>query len=309
MPVRLLTLTLNPAIDLASSAETVEPTHKIRTSGEHIDPGGGGINVARVLHALGGDVTALILAGGVTGHLIDELLTQVGVPRQVLPMAGRTRISMTVLDRSTRLEYRFVPEGPVVTEAEWRAALSALERAEGEWVIASGSIPRGVPDDIYARAARIATSRRQRFVLDTSGPALRAALHSGVYLIKPSLRELEVLVGRRLPDRQAQEQEAVRLVRSGAAEMVAVTLGGEGALLATAEGVIMIPALSGPVRSAVGAGDAFLAGMVLSLSRGENPADALAWGIATGTAAVAEIGTARVTLPAVQAQHARLKTA
>jgi 6-phosphofructokinase 2 len=307
MRPRLLTLTLNPAVDLASTASKVEPTHKIRTRDEHIDPGGGGINVSRVLHAVGEDTLALVLCGGVTGHLIQELLDEAGVPREVFPMQGRTRISMTVHDDASGHEYRFVPEGPLVSDAEWHAVLAALEREDGEWLIASGSVPRGMPADIYAQVARIAARRGQRFVLDTSGAALHAAMYAGIDLMKPSLRELESLVGHTLETKEKQAEEAMALVRAGAARMIAVTLGAEGAILATESGVFALPALPGPVRSAVGAGDAFLAGMVRALARGHSPESALGWGIATGTASVACIGTARVTAPAVEAEYRRME--
>src|SRR5271165_4889008 len=104
---RIVTLTLNPALDLVSQAEAVRPVRKIRTTGDHVDPGGGGINVARVLHALGGETLAVIATGGVTGRYIESLLDEAGVPWRAVPIQGRTRISLTVLDRSTGLDYRF----------------------------------------------------------------------------------------------------------------------------------------------------------------------------------------------------------
>lgn len=303
---RLVTLTLNPALDFATSAQTVRPTHKIRTFGEHLDPGGGGINVARVVHELGGAVQAILLAGGTTGQLVAELLAEAGVPHQVVPTRGRTRISLTVIEQSTGLEYRFVPEGPVLTETEWQAVLDLLETVEGDWLVASGSIPRGVPVDIYARVARIAARRGQRFVLDTSGPALQAALGSGIELLKPSLGELEALLGRPLRDAAAQEAEAAALVRAGAARMVALTLGREGAVLATADGILRLKPEETDVQSAVGAGDSFLGAMALAFARGEAPVQALAWGIAAGSAAISGIGTARLTRADVEARYRAL---
>lgn len=303
---RIVTLTLNPALDFATSAETVRPTHKIRTFGEHLDPGGGGINVARVVHELGGDVHAILLAGGTTGQLVAELLTEAGVPHTVLPTRGRTRISLTVVEQSSGLEYRFVPEGPELAEAEWRGALDLLETVPGDWLVASGSVPRGVPADIYAQIARIAARRGQPFVLDTSGPALAAALGSGITLLKPSLGELQALLGRKLADAAAQEAEARALVDEGAARMVALTLGREGAVLATQEGVLRLKPEQAEVRSAVGAGDSFLGAMALSLARGEAPREALTWGIAAGTAAIGGIGTARLTRAEVVARYRAL---
>jgi len=300
---RIVTLTLNPAIDLATTAPAVRPTHKIRTTGEHVDPGGGGINVARVVHALGGDALAVLAAGGATGRFLTELLEEAGVPYRAVPIAGRTRVSFAVRALDSGAEYRFVPDGPLLSEVEWQATLAALDAAEGGFVVASGSLPPGVPADAYATAARAAAARGRRFVLDTSGPALRAALGAGIALLKPSLGELESLVGRPLPDPAAQEAEALALVRAGAARMVAVSLGAAGAILATDAGVLRRPALVGPVQSAVGAGDAFLAAMVLALAREAAPAEALDWGIAAGAAAVAGVGTARLRREDVTARY------
>lgn len=302
----IATLTLNPAVDFASTAAALRPIHKIRTSSEQIDPGGGGITVARVIHALGGQTLAVHTAGGAIGQLLAQMLEEAGVPHCAVPIAGRTRITFTVHEAETGREYRFVPAGPDLAEAEWHAALAALATTECGYVVASGSLPPGVPADAYAQAARQASARGQHFVLDSSGPALRAALGHGIDLMKPSLEELETLVGRPLPDPAAQEEEAMALVREGAARMVAVSLGAEGAILATRSGVLRRKALAGPVHSAVGAGDAFLAAMVLALARDAGPAEALDWGIAAGAAAVARPGTARIGSEEVAACYRRL---
>ncbi len=307
MSPRLITLTLNPALDLAADADAVVPTHKIRMHHEHADPGGGGVNVARVIHELGGDVLAVLAAGGASGRVLEEMLDEARVARCSVQIQGRTRVSLNVLDSSSGLEYRFVPEGPTLSDAEFGAFLAAAQAAEGEWVIASGSLPHGVPEDAYARLARIAADREQRFVLDTSGKALRLALkQGGLALVKPSLGELELLVGRKLIDPAAQDAEAMALVRSGAARLVAVTLGQQGALLATPDGVLRLPGMDVPMHSSVGAGDAFLGAAALSLARGGSPAEALAWGTAAGTTAIACAGTARLRRVEVEERYLQL---
>lgn len=294
MRAQIVTLTLNPAVDLASTAAAVRPTHKIRTFDERLDPGGGGINVARVVHALGGDALALIMTGGVTGRLVEELLDEAGVRWHALPIRGRTRISLNVHDRQTDLEYRFVPEGPNVEADEWHAVLDILRNVEAEWIVASGSLPRGVPTDFYGQTAAIAAKRGQKFVLDTSGAALRAAMGHGLELLKLSLGELEFLIDHQLPDPQSREEAVASLIGSGAARMIAVSLGPEGAVLGTGDGIRRLPAVPVQERSAVGAGDSFLAGLVLGLARGMSQRDALAFGVAAGAAAVATYGTAQV---------------
>ena len=149
MSGRIVTVTLNPALDLQSSADVVRPVHKIRTSDDRVDPGGGGINVARVVHELGGDALALITVGGITGHYIEDLLDEAGVNRIPVPIAGRNRISLTVLERASGLAYRFVPQGPHLAENEWHDVLDRLEAVEACWIVASGSLPPGAPPDAY----------------------------------------------------------------------------------------------------------------------------------------------------------------
>jgi 6-phosphofructokinase 2 len=290
----IVTLTLNPAVDLSCMTDAVMPTHKVRTSEEQYDPGGGGINVARVIHILGYSVLALVMTGGVTGRLLEELLDEEGVPWQALPIRGRNRISLNVHDRDSGLEYRFVPAGPHVDPTECSAALKVLEEIDAEWIIASGSLPPGVPTDFYARAADIAFRRGQKFVLDTSGPALLAVKGHGMELFKLSLRELESLAGHELPDARSQDTEVDLLIRSGTARKIAVSLGQDGALMGTKYGISRVPAIKVKQRGAVGAGDAFLAGIVLGLSRGLSDLQALSFGNAAGAAAVATYGTVRV---------------
>ncbi len=291
----IVTVTMNPTIDIAAQAQSVRPTHKLRTFAERQDPGGGGINVSNVLRALGCRTKALLLAGGSTGHLLDELLADRGIDRHVVPIGGRTRTSHTVTDASNGNEYRFIAQGPTVTEAEWSAVLAAVQDVEAGWLIASGSLPPGVPEDFYARLAAAARERGLRFVLDTSGPALRAGLlgaSGAVTLVKSSLSELETIVGRKLPGAAEQEAAAVELVRGGRTRLFAVTYGENGAMLATENGTLRLPALEVVVNGTVGAGDSFLAGMVMALSEGRTPEDALAWGVASGGAAVTIPGTA-----------------
>ena len=292
----VLTLTLNPTIDSACEAERVFPTHKIRTHGERYDPGGGGINVARVLARLGERVEVIYLAGGSTGALLDELLVDRGIERHRIPIRDHTRMSLTVYERATGQEFRFVPEGPLVSEDEWQAALdhchAELSTRPGGWLVASGSLPRGVPADFFARLSRLLVPLGVRLVLDTSGEALVAALaEGGLYLVKPSHGEFEALVGRKLASPAEIGEAAMDFVRAGKAAHVAVTLGHEGAVLAHAGGVVIRPGAKVEVRSATGAGDSFVAGMVHGFLRGEDAPAAFGWGMAAGTAAVLSPGT------------------
>lgn len=288
---RIVTLTLNPAIDGAAEAEQVQPIRKIRTWAERYDPGGGGINAARVIEELGGAALAIYLSGGATGPILDDLVQASGIESRRIPIAGHTRISHTVHETSTGLEFRFVPEGPSVTRDEWQACLSVLEDVEGDYLLASGSLPRSVPADFYGQVAAVAARRGIRFVLDTSGEALRQAAGKGLCLIKPSLGELEDLVGRKLPTPQDQDSAVWDLIASGAAEIIALTLGRDGALLGCSDKLLRIEGIKVTPKSAVGAGDSFLGAMTLGLAQGRPVEEAFTLGMAAGTAAVLTTGT------------------
>lgn len=289
---RVATLTLNPAIDSACEAEAVSATRKIRTQGERYDPGGGGLNVARVLHRLGVPVEAIYLSGGPTGALLDELLDKAGLPRRAIPIRDHTRMSLAVYERSTGHEYRFVPEGPLVAEDEWRALLGACFASPAEWVVASGSLPRGVPEDFFARLGAPLVAQDRKLVLDTSGAALKAAFAAGgIYLAKPSVGEFETLLDRKFSTHDDVGSAALDLVRAGKARMIAVTMGEKGGVLAWEGGVVSHLGVQAVARSTTGAGDSFLAAMVHGLLMGEEPPAAFRRGIAAGTAAVMTPGT------------------
>ena len=290
---RILTLTMNPALDRATTAARVEPTHKLRCSQPVLFSGGGGVNVARVLHRLGADVSALYTTGGPAGTVLRRLLDQEGVPSLCVPIADDTRENLAVIDRSNGNEYRFVMPGPQMTEAEWHACLDAVAALSPapEWIVASGSLPLGVPQDFYVRLAEIARRHGSRLVLDSSGPELAAALNAGVYLVKPSLRELRELSGLPLNDAPAWEAAALGLVHRQQAQIVALSLGDQGAMLACAQGVWHVPALSVNVAGATGAGDSFVAGMVWALMQDLGPGQALRWAVAAATAALLTHGT------------------
>jgi 6-phosphofructokinase 2 len=293
MPSHFLTLTPNPALDLSTAVERIEASHKMRCDAPQVHAGGGGINVARVLHRLGASVRAMFPAGGPTGERLCKSLAQEGVSTDCLPIAGETRESFTVRESSTGRELRFVLPGPAWSEDEWQSCLERLRQGPAPaWLVASGSLPPGAPADFYARAARIAQEMGSRFVLDSSGPALQSALEAGVFLVKPSLRELREFTGTALDSPDAQRAAAASLVSGGHAQMVALSLGGDGALLVTRQGSWRASALQVPVVSTVGAGDSFLAGLVWALDREPDPAKAFGTAMAAGAAALLAPGTA-----------------
>lgn len=288
---KILCLALNPAIDISSDAEVVRHTHKTRTHNQQQFPGGGGINVARVIATLGGTCELMFLSGGATGELLEAMLKPLPIVERTFRIHDPVRVAFAVHETSTNLEYRFVPEGPLVSEAELAPVFEAIASSDADYVVASGSLPRGAPDDTYVRLAQIAAEKGARFVLDTSGAPLTEALsRSRMFLVKPSLGEFEAFLGRKLAHNEVGEAAQAH-VRTGAAQHIAVTLGADGAVLATSDRIIRLPAIDVPVNSATGAGDSFVAGMVWALAQGHDVEEAFRFGQAAGAATVMTSGT------------------
>lgn len=288
----IATLTMNPTIDVSYAVDRVVHTRKMRARDERYAPGGGGLNVARVFCRLGGNARCFYLSGGATGPALDGLVDQHQLVRTRIPIKHDTRIASAILESESGKEFRFTPAGPIVAEEEWQACLDLLAEARCDYLVASGSLPRGVPDDYYARVNAVMAQRGIGVVLDSSGEALRAGLAAGgIMLVKPSLEELAYLAGRELDTVEEIGAVASEIVSAGQAENVAVTMGERGALLARREGTLYLPAIPIEAKSAVGAGDSFLAAMVHALARGQDMVAAFRYGMAAGAAAVLTPGT------------------
>jgi len=290
----ILTVTLNPALDLSTATDKVMDTHKLRCAAAQFHPGGGGINVARVVQRLGGDCLALYPAGGMNGQRLSQLLDQEQVHSHCLTIAGETRESFHVHETASGRDFRFVLPGPALSVPEWQACLdfvSALD-APPHYLVASGSLPPGVPVDFYAQLTRLARARGSRVVVDASGPALAAALSEGVYLIKPSLRELRELTGLPLATEPQWREAAQRIIEKGQAQVVALSLGEDGALLVTADKALRASAVPVKVVSTIGAGDSFVGGLLWALARGDDLEQAFPYAMASAAAALLTAGTA-----------------
>jgi len=290
---QIVTLTMNPALDITTSVDVVRPTEKLRCAATRYDPGGGGINVAHIAHELGGSVLAVFPAGGTTGGLIARLLSDEGVPFWQVPIAAATRESFTVNESSSGRQYRFVLPGPQLTLREQAHCLEQLRLVarSADFVVASGSLPPGVTADFYQRVADMCRQLDTRLILDTSGGGLQH-VSSGVFLLKCSVRELRECVGRPLANEAEQFEAAHELVDTGRAEVVLVSLGSHGALLATRHVSQRFSAIPMPGGSGVGAGDAMVAAITVGLGRGWPLVKAVRLGIAAGAAMLMTPGTA-----------------
>ena len=289
----IVTLTMNPALDVSTSTAAVRPTDKLRCSTPGFEPGGGGINVARVVHALGGEVLALFPSGGPAGATLCHLLQAAGLRFRAIPIGGATRESLTVDEEESGEQYRFVLPGPELTAAEQAECLRAVEAAAppSGFVVASGSLPPGAPADFYATLGAACGARGARFVLDTSGAALRHGPGARAYLLKPNLREAEELLGTAIRGEAAEESAAREMVERGFARVVVISLGSRGAVFADGSAAGRLPPIAVEAKSAVGAGDSMVAGIVLGLDRGLAVAEAVRLGQAAGAAALLTPGS------------------
>lgn len=291
--MKIVTLTINPALDKSTHVEKFEPEHKLRCAAPIFEPGGGGINVTRAIRNLGGDSLAYYLSGGATGQVLQQLLDDEGITHMPIPSVKWTRENFSVTETSTDKQYRFGMPGSIIPEYEWQYSLIKLEKTvpKPEYIVASGSLPRGVPNDFYARVATIAKKIGAKLILDTSGEALKQAAGIGVYLLKPNLNELAMLAGKTDIQDGEIEQFGKQLLANGMCEVIVVSMGGEGAMLITKDQVEHIPAPKVKTRSTVGAGDSMVAGLVYKLSLGWSLSDSVKYGVASGAGAVMSPGS------------------
>lgn len=287
----ILTITLNPALDMSTSVDEVRVEEKLRCDAPVLDPGGGGINVARAIRQIGGRAEAFVALAGFRGQQLSALLDQQQVPHRVFQMAGETRLSFAVTDRAQDTQLRFVMPGPVWTPDSLTNLCAQLEHAArpGMLMVLSGSQPPGLPADFPSALAQLAHRKRASVVLDTSGPALFSLLENGAIapdVLRLDAKESEALAGRPLPLISDAAQFAKALVAQGKAGCVVLARGEHGSVLAAEGAVWHAETPLVPVQSKIGAGDSFVGAFTLSRARGEDWREALIWGVAAASAAV-----------------------
>jgi 6-phosphofructokinase 2 len=289
----IATLTMNPTVDLSASVDQVLAEHKLRCRNPKYEPGGGGINVSRVIQRLGGASVALYTQGGCFGQLLQDLLDQEGIETQPLRLTGSTRENVIIWEENSGQQFRFGMPGPRLEEKEWQGCLDTLAnlRPTPDFMVASGSLPTGVPEDFYARVARLSQELKAHLILDTSGKPLKRAASEGVFLLKPNMRELQDLAGREINNESELKEVAQGLIGSARCKVVVVSLGAAGAVLVSPNGIEHVRAPTVPIKSKVGAGDSMVAGIVLSLARQRPLKEAVRFGVAAGAAAVMTPGT------------------
>lgn len=287
----IITVTLNPAIDKNYTVEKLAPEHKLRCPNPRIDPGGGGINVSKALKELGADSLALFFSGGRNGAYLQDLLKELSLNIYTIQIEGETRESVVIVDKTTGREYRIVVDGPEISLESLDEIMQQITNNKPEYVIASGSIPKGLPADAFARIGKVVKQSGARFIADTSGKPLDHAIKEGVFLLKPNLKELSNLAGVESLELNDVDEAAMKLIHQGRCEVVVVSLSSAGAMLVTKDGYHHIPAPTVERKSTVGAGDSMVAGMVWSLTQGKNYHEMAMMGVACGTAATMSPGT------------------
>ncbi len=288
----IITLTLNPSIDKSTQVDALVPEQKLRCSSPKFEPGGGGINVSRALKRLGAASLAMYVSGGHQGLFFDELIAKEGIDYQPFKINDSTRENMIVLETATNKQYRFGMEGPKIEESEWKALLKQLsEQKNTDFIVASGSLCPGLPSNFYAKIAKIAHDMGAKFVLDTSGVALKEAANEGVFLLKPNIGELAAMCGLEEIRTEQVQEKALEIIHKGKCEIVAVSLGAQGAIMVTKDKYVHIAAPVVKKRSTVGAGDSMVAGMVYQLSQHKSIQETIMMGVACGSAATMNYGT------------------
>src|SRR5688572_10278752 len=229
---KIVTLTFNPCIDKSTSIDSLVPEKKLRCSPPKFEPGGGGLNVSRAIKHLGGESLAIYPAGGYSGKFLQKLVEQEGIQSKIVDIKNHTRENLIALDTSTNQQYRFGMPGPEIYEDEWKECLQLLkDEIDVSFIVASGSLARGIPVDIYGQIASIAKQKNAKLIVDTSGEALKQAVNEGVYLVKPNLAELSSLAGKDEIHAEMVDDVAMQMIEEGKCEVMVVSLGQAGAML------------------------------------------------------------------------------
>ena len=306
---KVVSLTINPAIDLNTSVDNVIAEIKLRCSAPQREPGGGGINVSRAIKKLGGHSVALYTSGGLTGQMLQDLLDSEDLENMPIPIKNITRENIIVYEESTTHQYRLCMPGPVLTKREQKYILDQITAMDPipDYIVASGSLPPNTPKNFYAKVAQVGKKMGSKVIVDTHGDPLKLALQAGVFLIKPNFKELSQLAGCELKAEKQMEDIAKELIHSGQTEIVVISLGAAGVLWVSEQICEYIRSPAVIIRSKVGAGDSMIGGIVLKLAEGWAVKDAINYGVAAGTAAVMTSGTELCRLEDTEFLYGELK--
>jgi 6-phosphofructokinase 2 len=287
----IVTLTINPSLDKSTHFSGLIAEQKMRCEKPRYDAGGGGINVSKAISKLGGSSTCIFTSGGSAGEMLEELIQKEKLEKIAIKTKNWTRENFIAFDNVTKAQYRFGFPGNAFSENEKDKVLQTIRDLKTDYLVISGSLNEGLPNDFYQKIAEIAKSSGAKVIVDTSGEALLKILETGVYLIKPNIGELAKLIGVERLELNEVEKAAKNLIEKGSAEIVVVSLGADGAILVTKDETHLVKAPKVEKKSTVGAGDSMVGGMVWALSQNKTLKEVIQLGVCCGTAATMNEGT------------------
>ncbi|MCD5390266.1 1-phosphofructokinase [candidate division NPL-UPA2 bacterium] len=281
----IATVTLNPTLDRILTVERLSVGSTLPVSDTRQVAGGKGINVARVIKVLGGEVIATGFLGGPTGELMEKKLREEGLRVGFVKIKGNTRSNLTILDPASKTQTHLLEPGPKVDKRELGEFRKKFKRimARSRFLALSGSLPPGVRQNFYAQLIRLAKQEGVRTVLDSRGEALREGLKASPFMVKPNRRELEEIAGEKLR-RRKDMIKVVRSILDKGIKIVALSLGRQGAIVASHESIWSVSPLKIKVVNSVGSGDALVAGLIYSLTKGAGMEETIRLGMACATA-------------------------
>ncbi|MFD1955561.1 1-phosphofructokinase [Paenibacillus thailandensis] len=297
----VITVTLNPALDKTVTLDSFEYGGLNRIREMRTDPGGKGINVAKVLRQFAVSTRALGLAAGYQGQVIRDRLQRLDIPSRFKQAEGETRVNLKIVDESTKRTTELNEPGFQVDAGILDDFLTAFreEAANASFVVLAGSLPPGAPPQFYRTLIEAARQSGVRTILDADGKALAYGIEAAPYAIKPNIHELEALLGTGLNSRESIVRGARSLTDRGI-EYVLVSMGAEGSLLVTKEDVVAARPFPITPVSTVGAGDSMVAAMVYGFLQGQAAEEIARWTSAAGTVTASKPGTEVCTLEEVR---------
>ena len=306
----IYTVTLNPAIDKTVVIENLSPGQVNRVASVRVDAGGKGINVSKCLRALGADTVAAAILAGSAGKQLEDMLKALNIPVLQVNVPGQSRTNLKIIDPVKKENTDINEPGPKVMPEDLEALRLMLgsKVKKGDSIVLSGSLPAGVEADLYRVWTTYFRELGAAVFLDADGEPMALGIQAGPYMIKPNNHELARLLGKEKLSLEEMCSEGKHLVESGIREVV-ISLGGDGALFVSNEGVFHAEGLSVPVKSTVGAGDSMVAAMVYSKEKGLDRETAIRLAVAMGAASVMQDGSQSPEKKLVEklAQNVKLK--
>jgi len=288
----IYTVTLNPALDKEYRVPKLEQNEVLRAKAERTDFGGKGFNVSRMLYALGMESTAVGFVGGEIGRVMDEGLQAMGISTDFVTVADDTRTNVSIVSQLDGQYIKVNEPGPTITDEDMRRLFEKVDGllAPGDWWVLAGSLPPGAPVDLYARLITRIKQKDGKVILDTSGEALKLGCAAGPYLIKPNVEEAREII--EMPAGKTTDiGKMIARIHAMGANLIILSAGKHQSYLS--DGNRLWAGVPPRIleKNPTGAGDAMLAAIVYALALEKPPAEAFAWGIASGSAAASQPGT------------------